>query len=173
MVIGNYQLLFTMFIIVMGVSGVGKTTIGAALSKDLGWSFADADEFHPAANIEKMSRGIPLNDEDRTPWLQAIRSYMIERMNKGESGVVTCSALKQKYRDVLQVNEQVRFVYLKGDYDLILKRMQARQHFMKPEMLKSQFDALEEPKGAVVVGVEEEVGKIVESVRRELRLGAE
>jgi gluconokinase len=159
-----------MFIIVMGVSGVGKTTIGTALAKDLGWSFADADEFHPRANVEKMSRGIPLNDEDRQPWLEAIRAYMIERMNKGESGVVTCSALKQKYRDVLQVNDDVKFVYLKGDYDLILKRMQTRQHFMKPEMLKSQFEALEEPKDAVVVSVEEEIGKIVEMIKRELRL---
>ncbi|MEK7440524.1 MAG: gluconokinase [Chloroflexota bacterium] len=159
-----------MFIIIMGVSGVGKTTIGMALAKDLGWRFADADEFHPRANLEKMSRGVPLNDEDRAPWLEAIRDYMIERMNKGESGVVTCSALKQKYRDVLQVNEQVKFVYLKGDYDLILKRMQSRQHFMKPEMLKSQFEALEEPNGAMVVDVEKEVGEIVEMVKRELRL---
>jgi gluconokinase len=159
-----------MFIIIMGVSGVGKTTIGTALAKNLSWSFADADEFHPRANVEKMSRGIPLNDEDRAPWLEAIRAYMIERMNKGESGVVTCSALKQKYRDVLQVNGQVKFVYLKGDYDLILKRMQARQHFMKPEMLKSQFEALEEPKDAVVVNVEREIVEIVENVKRELRL---
>jgi gluconokinase len=158
------------FIIVMGVSGVGKTTIGAALAKDLGWSFADADQFHPAANIEKMSRGIPLNDEDRRPWLEAIRSYMIERMSKGESGVVTCSALKQKYRDVLSVNDDVKFVYLKGDYDLILKRMQSRQHFMKPEMLKSQFETLEEPQGAVVVDVEKEIKEIVETVKRELHL---
>ncbi|MBI5715362.1 MAG: gluconokinase [Chloroflexi bacterium] len=160
-----------MFIIVMGVSGVGKTTIGTALAKDLGWSFADADEFHPPANIEKMSRGIPLNDDDRQPWLQAIRAYMIERMSRGESGVVTCSALKQRYRDVLQVNEQVKFVYLKGNYDLILKRMQARQHFMKPEMLKSQFEALEEPNEAVAVSIEKEIGEIVETVKRELRLG--
>jgi gluconokinase len=159
-----------MFIIVMGVSGVGKTTIGTALAKDLGWSFADADEFHPAANIEKMSRGIPLNDEDRRPWLEAIRTYMIERMNKGEGGVVTCSALKQKYRDVLQVNDDVKFVYLKGDYDLILKRMQSRQHFMKPEMLQSQFEALEEPSGAVVVNVEKEIEEIVEMVKRELAI---
>src|SRR3972149_3045599 len=118
----------------MGASGGMTMTIATAKGHDLGWSFADADEFHPPANIEKMSRGIPLNDEDRQPWLEAISAYMIERMAKGESGVVTCSALKQKYRDVLQVNEQVKFVYLKGDYDLILKRMQARQHFMKPEM---------------------------------------
>ncbi len=159
-----------MFIIVMGVSGVGKTTIGTALAKDLGWSFADADEFHPPANIEKMSRGVPLNDDDRVPWLQAIRNHIVNRMNKGESGVVTCSALKQKYRDVLQVNEQVKFVYLKGDYDLILKRMQSRQHFMKPEMLKSQFEALEEPQGAVVVSVEKEIGEIVEMVKRELAI---
>lgn len=159
-----------MFIIVMGVSGVGKTTIGTALANDLSWGFADADEFHPPANIEKMSRGIPLNDEDRQPWLEAIRSYMIERMNKGESGVVTCSALKQKYRDVLQVNDDVKFVYLKGDYDLILKRMRSRQHFMKPEMLKSQFEALEEPQGAVVVDVEKETREIVEMIKRELAI---
>ncbi|MBI5712566.1 MAG: gluconokinase [Chloroflexi bacterium] len=157
-----------MFIIVMGVSGVGKTTIGTALAKDLGWSFADADELHPPANIEKMSRGIPLNDDDRQPWLQAIRAYMIERMSRGESGVVTCSALKQKYRNVLQVNDQVKFVYLKGDYDLILKRMQARNHFMKPEMLKSQFEALEEPNEAVVVSVKKKVEEIVKIVKQEL-----
>ena len=159
-----------MFIIVMGVSGVGKTTIGTALAKDLGWIFADADEFHPPANIEKMSRGIPLNDDDRVPWLQAIRNHIVNRMNKGESGVVTCSALKRKYRDVLQVNEQVKFVYLKGDYDLILERMQTRDHFMKPEMLKSQFEALEEPKEAIVVNVEKKVEEIVKTVRQELAI---
>jgi gluconokinase len=119
-----------------------------------------------------MSRGIPLNDEDRQPWLEAIRSYMIERMNRNESGVVTCSALKQKYRDVLQVNDDVKFVYLKGDYDLILKRMQSRQHFMKPEMLKSQFETLEEPQGAVVADVEKEIGEIVETVKQVLHLDA-
>jgi len=157
-----------MFIIIMGVSGVGKTTIGTALANDLGWRFADADEFHPLQNVGKMSRGIPLNDEDRQPWLEAIRFYMIERMINGESGVVACSALKQKYRDVLQVNEQMKFVYLKGDYDLILKRMQSRRHFMKPEMLQSQFEAVEEPNGAMVVSVEKKVEEIVKIVKQEL-----
>jgi gluconokinase len=160
-----------MFIIVMGVSGIGKTTVGMALAKDLSWIFADADSFHPQANIDKMSRGVPLNDEDRAPWLEAIRAYMIERMNKSESGVVTCSALKQRYRDVLKVNDDVKFVYLKGNYDLILKRMQTREHFMKPEMLKSQFEALEEPKEAVVVSVEKTVEEIVKIVKQELHLG--
>jgi len=157
-----------MFLIVMGVSGCGKSTIGKALAVELGWKFYDADDFHPQANVEKMGRGVPLNDDDRAPWLESLRRMIQDSFQRGESGVLACSALKQKYRDVLAVNSSVRFVYLRGDYETILKRMQARQHFMLPKMLKSQLDALEEPKEAIVVNVEKSVEEIIEVVKREI-----
>jgi len=157
-----------MFLIVMGVSGCGKSTIGKALAVELGWKFYDADDFHPQANVEKMGRGVPLNDDDRAPWLESLRRMIQDSFQRVESGVLACSALKKKYRDVLAVNSSVRFVYLRGDYETILKRMQARQHFMRPEMLKSQIDALEEPKGAIVVDVEKSVEEIIEVVKREI-----
>ena len=135
-------------IVVMGVSGAGKSTVGKLIAAQLGCPFRDADSFHPQANIEKMSRGEPLTDDDRWPWLQAIAEWIAERRAAGTTCVVTCSALKRVYRDIVtnMQSADVRLVYLKGDFDLIAARLAARKgHFMPPALLKSQFDALEEP----------------------------
>jgi gluconokinase len=134
-------------VVVMGVAGAGKSTIGEALARRLGCEFRDADSFHPPANIAKMKSGVPLSDEDRWPWLQAIALWISDRRATGQLGVVTCSALTRRYRDVLTGGQSdVRLVYLKGDMALIGARLGARQgHFMPPALLQSQFDALEEP----------------------------
>ncbi|TOY92592.1 gluconokinase [Vibrio fluvialis] len=134
-------------IIVMGVSGSGKSTIGASIAKHLDAKFIDGDDLHPRANIQKMRRGEPLNDTDRAPWLERIRDAAFSLENKSERGVIVCSALKRCYRDqIREGNEHVTFVFLDGDKSLILERMRARQgHFMKTDMLDSQFATLEYP----------------------------
>ena len=154
----------------MGVAGSGKTTIGVALAKALHWSFADADEFHPPANVAKMSAGIPLNDEDRAPWLQAIRQHIEKTLREGNSAVITCSALKQAYRDMLMVEPQrTTLIYLKGSRDLLQSRISHREgHFMKPEMLDSQLETLEEPKDALVVDIRHTPQEIVAEIRAKL-----
>jgi gluconokinase len=132
-------------LVLMGVSGSGKSTIGELLSRRLGWQYADADSFHSAANVAKMAAGHPLTDDDRRPWLQAIRAWIAERLAKREHAVVTCSALKRSYRDVLR-RPEVRLVYLRGTLAEIAPRIAARKdHYFKREMLESQFAALEEP----------------------------
>lgn len=162
-----------MLVVVMGVAGSGKTLIGSMLARSLGYLFADADEFHPRANIEKMSHGIPLTDADREPWLRAIQKRLCEWGSADISAVVTCSALKQKYRDMLSRDCDVKIVYLKGEFDLIHGRIQQRQgHFMRPEMLQSQFADLEEPADAIVVDVSGPPEKIVEEIRRRLQSSA-
>ncbi len=134
-------------ILVMGVAGCGKSTTGESLAAELGWPFRDADSFHPPANIAKMSSGTPLTDEDRWPWLAAIAAWIDERRANGDPGVVSCSALKRKYRRVLlDGRSDVRLVYLRGEMPLIANRMARRtDHFMPTSLLQSQFDALEEP----------------------------
>ncbi len=155
-----------MVIILMGVTGSGKTTIGRGLARELGWPFYDADDFHPAANVEKMSRGVPLDDSDRAPWLAALRELVRGRVESGESAVLACSALKESYRDCLLIDEGVRLVYLKGDDELIRERLRGREgHFMKAAMLDSQFAALEEPDGALRVDVSAPPAEIVRAVR--------
>jgi gluconokinase len=132
----------------MGVSGAGKSTVGKLIAAHLDCPFRDADSFHPAANIAKMSRGEPLTDADRWPWLEAIAAWIAEHRAAGMTCVVTCSALKRRYRDLVTANQRadVRLVYLKGDFDLIDARLKARVgHFMPTGLLRSQFDALEEP----------------------------
>lgn len=159
--------------LVMGVAGSGKSLIGAALAKALGWRFADADGFHPAANIDKMSRGIPLTDADRQPWLDAMREAISKWAAKGESVVLACSALKLKYRDQLNAGQDVRIVYLKGDFDLIHRRLTTRPgHFMRPEMLASQFADLEEPEGAIIVDVSATPDAIVAEIKSKLNNSA-
>ena len=134
-------------IVVMGVSGTGKTSVAQYLCDRFGWKFAEGDDLHPASNIEKMSAGIPLNDEDREPWLTIISDWMTEQAQSGESTVVTCSSLKKKYRDTLrQAEGRVIFLHLAGDFDTIAARMTAREnHFMPTSLLESQFATLEVP----------------------------
>ena len=132
-------------IIVMGPSGVGKTTTAKAIAERLNWTFAEGDEFHPAANIAKMSAGIPLNDEDRQPWLETIRDWMTQKSREGENTVITCSALKRRYRDILRSTEaDLHFVQLDAPVQLVGERMAKRvDHYMPLSLLNSQFDALE------------------------------
>lgn len=147
-----------MVIIVMGVSGSGKTTIGRLLAERLGLPFYDGDHFHPPENVEKMSSGRPLTDEDRKPWLEEL-ARQISRWNHSGGAVLACSALKQSYRDILRSgaarDNSVHFVWLKGKKSLILDRMEVREgHYMPPGLLDSQFDALEEPQNAWAVSVD-------------------
>ena len=157
-------------IVVMGVSGAGKSTVGRLIAARLDCPFRDADSFHPKANIEKMSRGEALTDEDRWPWLQAIATWIGEQRAAGTTGVVTCSALKRAYRDIVTDRQRadVRLVYLKGEFDLIAARLKARKdHFMPPALLKSQFDALEEPgadERAITVSIDATPEEIAERV---------
>lgn len=132
-------------IVVMGPSGVGKTTIAQMLAKRLGWDFAEADEFHPKANIDKMSKGVPLDDDDRWPWLRLIRDWIDGEKGKGRDTVVTCSALKRSYRDVLrEAGSSVRFLELTADPKLVEDRLSRRAgHYMPPSLLASQFSTLE------------------------------
>lgn len=157
-----------MFFIVLGVSGSGKSTVGRMLADRLGCPFYDGDDFHPPENRDKMSRGIPLTDEDRAGWLQALADLIRRRLQADESGVLACSALKEKYRQVLRVDPaRVRFVYLRGDYALILARMHTRRgHYMQPGMLKSQFEALEEPTDALVEDIRQSPAEIVADIMR-------
>jgi gluconokinase len=152
-------------IVVMGVSGSGKTTVGRKLAETLGWAFYDGDDFHPAANIAKMAAGQPLADADRVPWLDAIREQAQRTLDAGRSAVIACSALKRAYRQRLKdVDGELSFVYLQGSYDQILARMQSRRHFMPPDLLRSQFEALEEPADAFTVSIEQPVTEIVRQI---------
>jgi len=161
-----------MIVLFMGVAGSGKTTVGRRLAVELGWNFRDADEFHPPANIAKMADGTPLTDEDRAPWLAAIRAYIVECLARGENAVVTCSALKESYRQIVVVDPaQVKLVYLRGDFDLLHRRLaQRRGHFMREDMLQSQFAALEPPRDALVLDVAAPAEKLVADIRAALGL---
>jgi gluconokinase len=133
-------------VIVFGVSGAGKTTIGKLLAEQLGWAFYEADDFHPRANIEKMRAGRPLTDEDRWPWLERLREQIARSLTTKENAVLACSALKRAYRERLRVSDEVKFVFLHGDYALVERQLRhRRRHFMNPALLKSQFVDLEEP----------------------------
>jgi gluconokinase len=155
-----------MFFIVMGVSGSGKTTVGQLLAQRLGCRFYDGDDFHPPENIAKMAAGVALDDDDRRSWLATLADLIKRGLAQGETGVVACSALKEAYRTVLRVDpQQVQFVYLKGDYDTIWARMQGRTgHYMKPAMLQSQFNALQEPLDALTLDVDLAPEQIVDQV---------
>jgi carbohydrate kinase (thermoresistant glucokinase family) len=156
-------------VIVMGVSGCGKSTIGALLASQLRWEFEDADWLHPAANVDKMHNGIPLTDEDRWPWLAAIAGWIDQRRRSGGHAVVACSALKRRYRDVLIGDRaDVRLIYLKGDEALIARRIATRhEHFMPRSLLHSQFEALEEPgpdENPVIVSIAPQPREIVAEI---------
>jgi carbohydrate kinase (thermoresistant glucokinase family) len=153
-------------LIVMGVSGSGKSTIGGLLASRLGWQFEDADWFHPASNVDKMRSGVPLTDEDRWPWLEAIAAWIDKTRSSTGHGVIACSALKRRYRDVLiGKRPDVRLVYLKGDEALIARRIATRhEHFMPGSLLHSQFEALEEPgpdENPIIVSIEPQPREIV------------
>lgn len=159
-----------MVLIIMGVAGAGKTTVGGVLARKLGWSFYDADDFHPKENKEKINRGIPLTDEDRLPWLLAIRDLI---RGLGEPAVIACSALKQTYRDYLKEgNTEVEFVYLKGSAGLIRHRLEERKgHFAGVEILGGQLEALEEPENVLTEGVDQDPESIAEDIIVKLNLG--
>jgi gluconokinase len=160
-------------VIVFGVSGAGKTTVGKLLAREIGWRFIEADDFHPVTNIEKMRSGRPLTDEDRWPWLERLRQQIEQSLTVGQSAVLACSALKRAYRHRLRVSDDVKFVFLRGDYVLIEKQLRNRRHFMNPNLLQSQFDDLEEPQqGENVLTIE--LGRtpeqIVETIKTKLNL---
>ncbi len=157
-----------MIYIVMGVSGCGKTLIGKLLAEKLSLPFYDGDDFHPEENINKMSAGIPLNDNDRLPWIRLLSEYMIVWENEG-GAVLACSALRQAHRNILEsIGASCVFIYLKGEKDLIQGRMKKRRHFMPPELLASQFKALEEPEEAVTVSIKHTPGKIVNTILQKI-----
>jgi gluconokinase len=161
--------------VVMGVSGSGKSTIGALLARRLCWEFEDADWLHPAANVDKMHNGIPLTDEDRRPWLEEVAAWIDKARSSGGRAVVACSALKRRYRDVLVGDRtDVRLVYLKGDETLIARRIATRhEHFLPPSLLHSQFEALEEPgadEAPIVASIAPEPREIVARILSALNI---
>lgn len=160
-----------MIVIVMGVVGAGKTTVGKLLAEELGWAFADADDFHPASNVEKIRKGIPLTDQDREPWLEVLRSRIADWIVHKSNAVLACSALKRRYQTKLEAGPDVRFVYLKGCGALIAERLRSRKgHFADESILDSQLADLEEPKSAIVIDIAETPQQIVGEVRRGLGL---
>jgi gluconokinase len=159
-----------MIIVIMGVSGSGKTTIGKMLADAIQCLFLEGDSLHSKQNIEKMRHGIPLRDADRTPWLVAIRVHILKFFKRQQNLIVVCSALKQQYREFLTQGFPITWVYLKGSPELIRSRMKHRpNHFMKADMLPSQFDALEEPSDAIVVDISRSPSTIVSQILAQLR----
>jgi gluconokinase len=162
-----------MVILLMGVSGSGKTTVGQLLTSQLGWEFADGDDYHPAANIEKMRSGIPLTDAERTPWLETLHTLIVGWVSEQTNAILACSALKRTYREILRITPDVRIVYLKGTPQLLQQRLHARVgHFMTERMLQSQLATLEEPQDedAVMVDISQSPAEIVAEIRTKLAL---
>ena len=155
-----------MIILVMGVSGSGKSSVGELLAKSLHWEFSDGDSFHSSANVDKMRHGIPLTDADRMPWLQDIQAAIKDWLQENKNVVLVCSALKESYRQMLLVDkEQMKMVYLKGSFELIEQRLRSRSHhYMLLDLLQSQFDTLEEPTDAIKVDISEPPEVIVQHI---------
>lgn len=163
-----------MIILLMGVTGSGKTTIGSALAARLAWAFADADDFHSAENKQKMAGGAALTDADRAPWLDALRRQISAWLAKNQSAVLACSALKQSYREALLIHEDVSLVYLKGPCELIASRVRERiSHYATETLLSSQFTTLEEPSDATIVDVNHSVEEIISEIYFRLKLHKE
>jgi gluconokinase len=158
----------------MGVSGAGKSTIGSKLAQSLGWDYLEGDSFHSAANVEKMTAGTPLTDEDRAPWLKAIGDAVQALGQEGRCVVVACSALKQSYRELLQIDpDTVAFVYLQADFALLEKRLKDRRgHFMKVDMLRSQLETLEPPRDALCVQASDPPDQLIEEIKDKLGLAS-
>ena len=160
-----------MVVILMGVTTSGKTTVGRLLAEASGYQFYDADDFHPSANVDKMRRGIPLDDDDRRPWLETLRDLVRRCLAEERNAVLACSALKQAYRRYLLIDPRVKLVYLKVDEELIRQRLQRRQgHFMNPALLESQFTTLEEPDEALWLDASRSPEEIVGTVRCRLQM---
>ena len=161
-----------MIVVLMGVTGCGKTTVGALLAQDCGWAFLDADDFHPAENIAKMQRGEPLDDADRWPWLDRLNALIADNERQGKSLVLACSALKQVYRERLARGcAALRFVFLDGDRELIRARLAARQgHYMNPKLLESQFAILERPQDALRLDAAASPAELVRCIRERLEV---
>ena len=164
-----------MIVVVFGVSGAGKTTVGKLLAEQMGWHFYEADDFHSRANIDKMQRGVPLTDEDRWPWLEKLRGVIEQCLAANENAVLACSALKRAYRDRLRVGSQVNFVFVRGEYALIEQQLRARHdHFMNPELLHNQFAALEEPQpdeDVLIMELGRTPQELVKEIKTKLHLG--
>lgn len=160
-----------MIVVVMGVTGAGKTTVGSLLAAQSGWEFADADSFHPASNVEKMSHGIALTDADRAPWLAAMRASIERWISEKKSAVLACSALKRSYRQELLISPEVRLVYLRGSYESIARQLRARHgHFATEAILADQFANLEEPQDAIVIDIGQDPTTMVKQIRVQLGL---
>ncbi|MEG4507431.1 gluconokinase [Microcoleus sp. F6_B4] len=162
-----------MITIVMGVSGSGKTTVGKLLAQSLNWDFSDADDFHPSANIDKMSRGIPLEDADRLPWLLQLQAAIDRWLLENKNVVLACSALKASYREMLCRDQQrMKIVYLKGSFQLLATRLKNREnHYMKADLLLSQLEILEEPLDAMIVDASQPLELIVSQIKNHLMCG--
>jgi gluconokinase len=155
-----------MIIVLMGVTGSGKTTVGRLLAEDLGWTYADADDFHSELNVEKMKAGTPLDDADRKPWLESLGKLVRDCLIRSEDAVLACSALKKSYREFLLLDEQVKLVYLKGDYQVIRERLaQRRGHYMDPTLVDSQFETLEEPLECLRIDASSDPHAIISTIR--------
>jgi len=160
-----------LIVVLMGVTGSGKTTVGELLAAQMGWEFVDADQFHPAANVQKMAQGIALTDADREPWLSALRDVILQWRAGGKNVVLACSALKRSYREKLAIGGEVRLVFLRGTYELIASRLRDRHgHFATETILADQFAKLEEPQDAIVVNIQPSPREIVAEIQNRLGL---